>query len=128
MIDTIKAMLNDRKDRSTWDRAVTAYALELLENLEWYYDNNGDEFEFYTDVRHVRDICLNGADNWFHYSWGGCSLCYNCDIDERLNPPSRRGHTSGNRLLDDQARALQQAFNRLMKCIRRIRFEAEEVA
>lgn len=32
---TIRAELNARHDRSAWDKAVTLYALDLLEDIQW---------------------------------------------------------------------------------------------
>lgn len=36
LADTISAELNARHDRSTWSKAVTLYALDLLEDIQWY--------------------------------------------------------------------------------------------
>ena len=33
--DTISAELNARHDRSAWNKAVTLYALDLLEDIQW---------------------------------------------------------------------------------------------
>lgn len=104
--------LENRKDRSAWDKGVTIYALELLENLE------SEEV--------TKDLLLNGADNWDQYSYGGSSLIYDCDIAERLCCPSELKKRKGGELapncneewLDVQARALYQACNRIMKLAR----------
>ena len=64
---------------------------------------------------------LNGANNWHQYSWGGCSLCYDKQIAERVCTPSelKRKHggayepNSRETWLDVQARALYQACNRI---------------
>ena len=37
--DTIRAELNARHDRSAWDKAVTLYALDLLEDVQDGADN-----------------------------------------------------------------------------------------
>jgi hypothetical protein len=87
---------------SAWDKGVLEYAKELKADTP----NAATE----------KDL-LNGADNWSHYSWGGCSLCYDEDICKRLCPPSeqnkkRNGAYRPNRneeWLDVQARALRQA-------------------
>lgn len=34
LADTIRAELNARHDRSAWDKAVTLYALDLLEDVQ----------------------------------------------------------------------------------------------
>lgn len=105
--DIIKA----RKDRSAWDRGVNAYALELLDNLA---ELTPDDL---ADPESVRGALLNGADTWERYSYGGCSLIYDCDIAARLCTPSELRRCKGGDLnpnsreiwLDVQARALFQA-------------------
>ena len=109
----IITVLETRKDRSAWDKGVTVYALELLENIT--------ETEIITKER-----LLNGAENWEEFSWGGCSLIYDYDIAERLCTPSelkktRNGEKRPNTReswLDTQARALFQACNRIMTLAR----------
>lgn len=113
----IIAELNARKCRSTWDKGVTEYAVELAESL----DNWDKQPE---NVAELREMLLNGADDWSAYSWGGLSLVYNWDIAERLCTPSelkRVNNKNGLRdypnsrehWLDVQARALYQAANRV---------------
>lgn len=113
----IIAELNTRKDKSTWDKGVTEYATELAESL----DNWDKQPE---SVAELREMMLNGADDWKAYSWGGSSLIYNRDIAERLCSPSElKRATNKNGLrdypnsrehwLDVQARALYQAANRV---------------
>lgn len=107
--------LNARKDKSAWSKAVTAYALELVETL----DNWDKQPE---SVAELREMILNGAADWNAYSWGGSSLIYNQDIAERVCTPSElKRVTTKNGLrdmanarehwLDVQARALYQAAN-----------------
>lgn len=104
--------LNERTDRSAWDKAVTLYAYELVEALEV------DELP--EDFAEFKALMLNGADDWNQYSWGGSSLIYNCDIAERVCTPSELKKTKGGERrpnsreewLDVQARALTQAFRR----------------
>ena len=106
----IEKKLEERIDRSAWNKAINTYALELLEDI--------------TDDEEVtRERLLNGANDWKQYSWGGSSLIYDCDIAERTCTPSELKKTrSGERRpnaneewLDVQARALYQACNRIMK-------------
>ena len=114
----IKQKLETRKDRSAWDKGVTIYALELLDEIKESIDYNGKEPE---TLEELKRIALNGAENWDEYSWGGCSLIYNGDIAERLCTPSelkktRNGERRPNgreEWLDVQARALRQAYNRI---------------
>ena len=106
--------LKARNDRSAWDKGVTAYAIELVEEL---------------DTEEVtREKLLNGVTDWYEYSWGGCSLIYNCDIAERLCSPSELKKRNGGdwrpnnheEWLDVQARALFQACNRIMRITRKL--------
>ena len=60
---------------------------------------------------------LNGADNWRQYSEGGCALCYDGQIAERLCAPWELRKTDNGRKdpnpreswIDVQSRALFQA-------------------
>ena len=114
----IKNKLENRKDRSAWDKGVTIYALELLDEIKEYIDDNGKEPQ---TMEELKKIALNGAENWNKYSWGGCSLIYNADIAERLCTPSElkktrngeRRPNSREEWLDVQARALRQAYSRI---------------
>ena len=99
------------KATSAWSKAVKAYALELMDDLE------GD----FTQAK-----LLNGAENWKAYSSGGCALIYDEDIAERLCSPSafKRSNLGANppnkdeSWLDCQARALSQASRLAAKCAR----------
>lgn len=114
----IKENLETRKDRSAWDKGVTVYALEILENIAEIIDYKGKEPETRAELK---AIALNGAESWKEYSWGGSALIYNSDIAERLCAPSELKKTRGGERrpnsreewLDTQARALYQAFRRL---------------
>ncbi len=111
--------LEERKDRSAWDKGVTKYALELLEDLQESIEYNGKHPE---TIAECKKMLLNGADNWSQYSWGGSSLIYDYDIAERLCNPSELKRTrngerrpnSREEWLDTQARALSQATRRLI--------------
>lgn len=117
-ISEIKKALENRNDRSAWNKGVTLYAFELLNEYEErakYVKRNAES------RKEFKEWILNGADNWNAYSWGGCSLIYNGDIAERLCTPSelKRCHDGERRpnrreeWLDTQARALSQAAHRL---------------
>ena len=109
-IDTIRATITTRKTRSAWDKGVTLYALELLDNLR--------DLPAAGNRQEIKKALLNGASDWNEYSYGGCALIYDGDIAARLCSPSEFHHTRGgewrpNRReswLDVQARALYQAF------------------
>lgn len=114
-IKEIREQLNARKDRSAWDKGVTAYALEIIEEWDDSREWNGSPAD--------KKELLNGADNWTQYSEGGCALIYDGDIAERLcNPSELKKTRNGDRnpngretWIDLQARALSQAANRITK-------------
>ena len=76
--------LEARKDRSAWQKGVTVYALELVEQLAEAAEGGYIDAYDLTAPRMLRKALLNGADDWSAYSWGGGSLIYNSDIAERL--------------------------------------------
>jgi len=95
--------------RSAWKRGVRAYALEMMESAEGEL----------AAVADLKKELLNGAENWYEYSYGGCALIYDSEIAERLCAPSeyrrtregQRAPSTGESWLDVQARALGQAAN-----------------
>ena len=125
ILDRVAAELEARKDRSAWDKGVTVYALELLEELRERAAFEGRNPE---PGKECREWMLNGARDWNQYSWGGSSLIYDADIAERLCSPSelkktRHGERRPNRQeewLDTQARALAQACSRVARLYRSI--------
>lgn len=112
-----------RKDRSAWNKGVTAYAIDFIDwcinNVDWF---TGD----LTKSADYEQFILNGARNWSDYSWGGSALIYDSDIAAALCTPSELKRTRNGELrpnsrecwLDTQARALYQAANRSFKAIR----------
>ena len=125
-IEKLYQSIESEKQRSAWDKGVTQYALELVEQLGEQI--NGGYFEELdlTESKKVRAALLNGAADWNQYSWGGSALIYNGDIAERLCCPSElkktrngeRRPNSREEWLDTQARALFQAANRVCRHIR----------
>ena len=120
--------IESEKQRSAWDKGVTEYALELVEQLAEQIDGGYfDELEL-GNTKAVKIALLNGAKDWNQYSWGGCSLIYDCSIAKRLCCPSelRKTHNGERRpnskeeWLDTQARALTQAANRVCRHIHNI--------
>lgn len=120
--------LEARKDRSAWNKGVTLYAFELVEELKERAEYEGRNPE---PGKECREWMLNGAQDWNQYSWGGCSLIYDSDIAERLCCPSELKRTrngerrpnSREEWLDTQARALYQAANRVLRLYRSIMAE-----
>lgn len=123
LADTIRAELNARHDRSAWGKAVTLYALDLLDDVQEGADNME---RLPLDGAELERWALNGPSCWEQYSNGGCSLCYNADIAARVCTPSelKRKHggayepNSRETWLNVQARALNQACNRIRKICR----------
>lgn len=119
------AALEDRKDRSAWNKGVTLYAFELVEELQDRAKYEGRNPE---PGAECKLWMLNGADDWSRYSWGGCSLIYSGDIAERLCCPSELKKTRGGERrpnsreewLDVQARALRKAASRVLSLYRSI--------
>lgn len=116
----ILAALEARKDRSAWDKGVTAYAIDLLDKYQERAEFEGREA---ASRKELEEWLLNGASTWSEYSWGGSALIYNDDIAKRLCNPSelKRTHNGERRpnnrevWLDVQARALAQAAKRLIR-------------
>ena len=112
--EQIKKELESRKDRSAWDKGVTDFAIDLLDNIDF----SKDQFD--------KSDLLNGAKNWNGYSYGGCYLIYDSDIAEALCTPSelkrnKNGENNPNNhetWLDVQARALYQAANRISRIVK----------
>lgn len=120
IIAKIAAELETRKDRSAWDKGVTMYARDLLDEIQERADYEHKEPE---TTAELKEYALNGAENWNQYSWGGSALIYNGDIADRLCSPSelkktRNGERRPNSRedwLDTQARALSRAYNRIRR-------------
>ena len=133
--DAMREALEARKERSAWDKGVTVYALELVEELRELAAYEGRNPE---PGKECREWMLNGARDWRRpndefaawsvYSWGGSSLIYDGDIAERLCTPSELKRTrhgerrpnSREKWLDVQARALYQACNRVSRIYSRL--------
>ena len=125
-IEKLYQSIESEKQRSAWDKGVSAYALELVEQLgEQIGGGYFDELNL-SEPKKVQAALLNGAADWSQYSWGGCSLIYDGDIAERLCCPSElkktrngeRRPNSREEWLETQARALFQAANRVCRHIR----------
>lgn len=125
--------LEERKDRSAWDRGVTKYAMDMLQQLTDYYKGGDISDESLENCTACQTAALNGARNWSEYSWGGSALVYDGDIAAALCTPSELKRTrngerrpnSREEWLDVQARALHQAFRRMYGAIRAARQEVQ---
>jgi hypothetical protein len=110
--------------RSAWDKGVRSYAKELFDN---YIENlNIDKETVWIGKIKEKDL-LNGAKDWYEYSYGGCAYIYDFDICERLCSASEQRKTkNGERKpnaneewLDVQARALYQAARLVISIVNR---------
>lgn len=114
MFEILKNAINTSSARSAWARGVKAYALDLVEKLE--YRAGYEERKPY-NMKELRRWMLNGAADWTQYSEGGCALIYNRDIARRLCTASELKKTDDGRKdpnpreswIDVQTRALYQA-------------------
>lgn len=126
IIEKLSENIRAEKDTSAWRRGVKAYALELVDNLAESLRYGGIEPDDLAAPKLANRALLNGAEDWRAYSWGGCSLCYDGDIAERLCTPSelkktRKGErrpNSSEEWLDVQARALWQASSMVKRAVR----------
>ena len=130
----VKQTLAQRKDRSAWDKGVTAYAVDMLRQIAEYYKDgyiSADDLATWTTAEAA---ALNGARDWSQYSWGGSALVYDGDIAAALCTPSElkktrngeRRPNSREEWLDVQARALHEAFRRMYGAIRAARQEVQQ--
>lgn len=133
-VQEIRERVENKKPRSAWDRGVLQYAEELLDDLEEAIDDGYFHQDDLESPKILEKGLLNGASSWGAYSWGGCSLCYDTDIAERLCTPSELNRKRGGDLppnrteewLDVQARALFQASRRILWAVRGLRHERLE--
>lgn len=122
-IEKLRESIAAEKQRSAWDKGVTQYALELVDELAEQIGGGYVDPAELVKPRALRAALLNGAKDWREYSWGGCSLIYDPDIASRLCCPSElkktrngeRRPNSREEWLDVQARALFQAANRVYR-------------
>lgn len=126
IIAKIATQLETRKDRSAWNKGVTLYARDLLDEIQ---ERTNYEHKEPENAAELKAYALNGAESWEQYSWGGSALIYNGDIAERLCSPSElkktrngeRRPNSREEWLDTQARALFQAYNRIRNIFQYVR-------
>ena len=126
--------LEQRKDRSAWDRGVTAYAVDMLQQIADYYKGGYISADDLETRATAEAVALNGARDWSEYSYGGSALVYDGDIAAALCTPSElkktrngeRRPNSQEEWLDVQARALYQAFHRVYSAILAARREVQQ--
>lgn len=129
-IAKIDQAIKDCKDTHTaWggqrtsqkEKALLGYMAEILDNITERYNYQAEIKErpiSSVTRKEFEEWTLNGAENWHHYSWGGCSLVYNVEIIEYIYPrymvaPLLRKCDKGYfQPLDIQAAFLKSAFIR----------------
>lgn len=117
------AAIESTPARGTWSRAVREDACTLVEGVEV------DALPI--DPGALRCLLLNGARDWYEYSYGGSALIYNEDIAAHYFNKSEHARWSrprhdsgmafnGEEILEMQGRALAQAFRIVLRCVSRI--------
>lgn len=128
-IQAVANIIANTKTRSAWSKGVKVYALEMLERFEeWskYNEENGEELPT-IDER----TALNGASDWDAWAYGGCGLCYDAYIAERLCTPSELRKLHGGARVpsgaatwcDVEARAAWQAWRMIAEAVRIVEYK-----
>ena len=121
--EAVAQRVSESKTRSAWDRGVKAYAEELVEELREAVEGGYVDASDLSNRRLFEKAMLNGAADWKQYSEGGCSLCYDGQIAERLCAPWELRKTESGRKdpnpretwIDVQSRALFQAAQMILR-------------
>lgn len=128
--DYIRCLIENaphRKNVSAWKNGVKNYAIGLIDKLpDDYCMIFATQAELEKHIKILKKLLLNGAKNWYRYSWGGRAYISNnaiaislCNLSKYIN--SKRGERRPNRReswLDVQARALFQAELLITSAIR----------
>lgn len=117
IVEAVAQKVEQTKTRSAWSKGVKAYAEELIEELREAVEGGYVDESDLSNPRLFEKAMLNGASGWRQYSEGGCSLCYDGQIAERLCAPWELRKTDSGRKdpnpretwIDVQSRALFQA-------------------
>ena len=125
-IRKLRESIESKPAHSAWERGVKVYALELLDGLQEDIEHGWQDMDVLYSPELLKKALLNGAADWSQYSCGGCSLCYDFQIAERLCTPSELKRKRGGDLqpnsretwLDVQARALYQAARWIINATR----------
>lgn len=123
IVEAVEQKVSEAKTHSAWDRGVKAYAEELVEELREAVEGGYVNADDLSNRRLFERAMLNGAADWKQYSEGGCSLCYDGQIAERLCAPwelrktdnGRRDPNPRESWIDVQSRALFQAAQMILQ-------------
>lgn len=107
---------------TVWRSGVRSYAVELFTDVA---EARGLNIFDDVTVEITETELLNGADNWLHFSKGGCALVFNEDICRRLYGNKthekffKSKNTSQNQpdWIELQAKALESAAKLVMKTV-----------
>lgn len=125
-IQAVSNEMMNNKTRSAWSRGVKAYALEILERFEEWREWNEENGESVPELD--ERTALNGAHDWSAWAYGGCGLCYDAYIAERLCTPSELRKLDGGARVpsgvatwcDIEARAARQAWRMIAEAVRKL--------
>ena len=123
IVKTVTEKVEQTKTSSAWERGVKEYAEELLEELAEAVEGGYVDESDLSNRRLFEKAMLNGAGSWEQFSEGGCSLCYDGQIAERLCAPWELRKTKSGRKdpnpretwIDVQSRALFQAAQMILR-------------
>lgn len=93
-------------------QAIFDYAIDEVEER-----HDIEEYQNNIKYKELKEILLNGAENWREYSFGGCSLIYNSEIVARLPKSFKRYKNNGTKLLEIQANYLHNALFEIYKVL-----------
>lgn len=135
LFEKINEKIEEKRKQSQWSWGVTEYALELSKELEENILDGYFKTKNLNSNKRTEKQLLNGANNWKQYSRDGNSLIYNQDIARRLcNDTELKKTQDGKRRpnkrenwLDYQARALQEAANRVQESIKETLATTEKI-
>jgi hypothetical protein len=128
-IQAVANEVNNTKTRSAWSKGVKAYAFHILANFEeWQRFNESESLEC-PELDEV--TALNGAQDWNAWAYGGCGLCYDAYIAERLCTPSELKKLRGGARVpagaatwcDIEARAVRQAWRMIAEAVRVVEYK-----
>ena len=122
IVKTVTEKVEQTKTSSAWERGVKEYAEELLEELAEAVEGGYVDESDLSNRRLFEKAMLNGAGSWEQFSEGGCSLCYDGQIAERLCAPwelrktdhGRKDPNPRENWIAVQTRALHQAAHLIL--------------
>lgn len=99
--------------------AIKDDACQLVWQL--FEDSENGNIVIHNVRNELQTILLSGADNWEHYSFGGCALVYNQDIERHYLKEWDYKVLDGCQLLQMQADCLYEAYKIIRICILKLK-------